>query len=124
MIRVEQLDPLAQCPKRKICDYDVILDTPTIQVEQCAYCGRKVDFRKDEKTGRIDNNKYQRVNIRKFIQPYGDMKGLFHYLYGEEPIKQNRKYGADKLKAQKQKEALSSEARDYAKYLYRTGNEK
>lgn len=124
MIRVEQLHPLAQCPKRKICDYNVIIDTPTIQVEQCEYCGRKVDFRKDEKTGRIDNNKYQRVNIRKFIQPVGDMKGLFLWLYGEEPINQNKKYGADKRKVAQKKEEITATAREYARYLYRSGNEK
>lgn len=117
-MRPEDVHPLAQCPKRKICDYNPIIDTPEVQVEVCIYCGRKVDYRKDKETGRIDNAKYRKINIRKFIQPTGDMRGLFEYLYGTDPIKKTQRWHADKARAKKAQDDLAIEGREYAKHLY------
>ena len=120
MLRVQDLDPLAQCPKGKICDYAPILVNDEVQVERCTMCHRKVSYNKGP-GGRIDNAKYQRVNIRSFIQPQGSMKGLFHALYGDEPIQRNKKFQMDKMKAKNAKESLGQEARSIARDLIRSG---
>ncbi len=123
MLKLKDLHPLAQCPKGKICSYIPTTDDDQVQVERCEYCHRRVHFNKD-KNGRIDNERYQAINIRSFIQPQGAMKGLFMELYGNSPIEKNRNYHLDKAKAKRKKEELQEEARDYSRYLYRTGNEK
>lgn len=117
-MRIEDVHPLAKCPKRKICDFSPIIDQPGLLVEQCEYCGKKVDYNRDEETGRLDNARYRQINIRKFVQPVGDTRGIFEWMYGTDPIKKTQRWHADKVKAKKAQDDLAIEGREYAKHLY------
>ena len=121
MMRVDQLHPLAQCKKGRICDYTAYYEDDKVIAERCDYCGRKQGYNKDPETGRIDNEKYARINVRRFVQPYGAMRGIFEFLYGSAPISVNKKYHVDKARAAQKKQEIALEAREIARFLYRNG---
>jgi hypothetical protein len=73
----------SRCKKRKYCDFKVELSNDEAQVERCIFCGKKVIYKKESITGRIDNKKYLRDHIRHTAQPFGKTKKIFKEVYGK-----------------------------------------
>lgn len=64
--------------------------------EVCIICGDRTKWRKNKRTGRVDNAEYVNAHIREFAQPYGRTGHVYEMLYGK-PLtdKQLRKKGTN-----------------------------
>ena len=66
-------------------NYKTINDSVDGKLEICIECKHKNSFKKDPKTGRIDNKKYLKEHARDTAQPTGRTSKIFGKYYGEAP---------------------------------------
>lgn len=64
-------------PDGTVCDFSQTL------YEICVLCGKRVEWNKNKRTGRVDSKEYLEAHIREFCQPYGRTGRVWEILYGD-----------------------------------------
>lgn len=59
----------ARCEVSKLCDFHTVERANEAQVEECAFCHKRIVYRVVD--GRIDSAKYARDHVRDVLQPGG-----------------------------------------------------
>ena len=65
-------------------NYKIVNDSKEGTLEICIECKHRNSFKKDPKTGRIDNRKYLKEHQRDTAQPFGRTGKLFRKIYGDD----------------------------------------
>lgn len=110
------------CPKEKLHRFRVLKDAKDAQVEECEACGEKKIYRKDPKTGRIDNRAYVKDHLRDLAQPFGKTGKVFEELYGKGELKQMSDTIEQTLKRGHTADDIRRNAAAHLRYLERIGS--